>query len=63
MPTRPLQLSATTLGLYQECPRCFWLHMRAGVKRPARPFPSITRPPTIAWIIVYLSPSPCGRRP
>ena len=43
MPTRPLQLSATTLGLYQECPRCFWLHMRAGVKRPARPFPSITR--------------------
>lgn len=42
MRSRPLQLSATTLSLYQECPRCFWLHMRAGLKRPARPFPSIT---------------------
>ena len=39
---RALQLSATTLSLFQECPRCFWLHMRAGLKRPARPFPSIT---------------------
>ena len=38
----PLQLSATTLSLFQECPRCFWLHMRAEVKRSARPFPSIT---------------------
>ena len=39
---RSPQLSATTLSLFQECPRCFWLHMRADVKRPARPFPSIT---------------------
>ena len=42
MATKHLQLSATTLSLYQECPRCFWLHMQAGIKRPARPFPSIT---------------------
>ena len=39
---RSLQLSATTLNLFQDCPRCFWLHMRASLKRPARPFPSIT---------------------
>ena len=39
---RSLQLSATTLSLFQDCPRCFWLHMRGGLKRPTRPFPSIT---------------------
>ena len=39
---KALQLSATTLSLFQDCPRCFWLHMRAGIKRPERPFPSIT---------------------
>ena len=39
---RSLQLSATTLGLFHECPRCCWLHLRGGIRRPSRPFPSIT---------------------
>lgn len=42
MPRTRQQLSTTTLTLYEECPRCFWLHMVEGMKRPARPFPSIT---------------------
>ena len=35
------QLSATTLKLFQECPRCFWLHLNRKIERPRGPFPSL----------------------
>ena len=35
------QLSATTLKLFQECPRCFWLHVNKRIERPRGPFPSL----------------------
>jgi len=34
-------LSATSLGLFSECPRCFWLERIRGLKRPQGPFPSL----------------------
>jgi hypothetical protein len=34
-------LSATTLKLFQECPRCFWLHVNQKLERPRGPFPSL----------------------
>lgn len=34
-------LSYTGLKLFQECPRCFWLHYVKGIKRPKMPFPSL----------------------
>ena len=36
-----LRLSASTLKLYLECPRCFWLHLNKGIERPRGPFPSL----------------------
>lgn len=36
-----LKLSATTLKLYLECPRCFWLAMKKKIERPRGPFPSL----------------------
>lgn len=35
------QLSASTLKLFQECPRCFWLHINQKLERPRGPFPSL----------------------
>ena len=35
------QLSASTLKLFQECPRCFWLHINRRLERPRGPFPSL----------------------
>lgn len=35
------QLSASTLKLFQECPRCFWLHVNRKLERPRGPFPSL----------------------
>ena len=35
------KLSATTLKLFQECPRCFWLHVNKRFARPRGPFPSL----------------------
>ncbi len=35
------RLSNSRLGLYTECPRCFWLDMNAGIKRPDTIFPSL----------------------
>ena len=35
------QLSASTLKLFQECPRCFWLHINKQIERPRGPFPSL----------------------
>ncbi len=34
-------LSASTLKLFQECPRCFWLHINKRIERPRGPFPSL----------------------
>ena len=35
------QLSASTLKLFQECPRCFWMHVNKQIERPRGPFPSL----------------------
>ncbi len=35
------QLSASTLKIFQECPRCFWLHVNKKIERPRGPFPSL----------------------
>jgi len=34
-------LSPTTLNLYLDCPRCFWLHINRNIKRPRGIFPSL----------------------
>ena len=31
---QPIQLSPNSLNLYLECPHCFWLEKRQGIKRP-----------------------------
>ncbi len=36
-----LKLSPTSLNLYVECPRCFWLKFNRGISRPSVPFPSL----------------------
>jgi CRISPR/Cas system-associated exonuclease Cas4 (RecB family) len=36
-----LTLSNSRLNLYAECPRCFWLDVNAGIKRPDTVFPSL----------------------
>ncbi|MCX8189869.1 MAG: PD-(D/E)XK nuclease family protein [Candidatus Diapherotrites archaeon] len=35
------RLSPTTLALFLECERCFWLHFVKGIKRPDFVFPSL----------------------
>lgn len=35
---KPIQLSPNSLNLFLECPHCFWLDKRQGIKRP-QPFP------------------------
>lgn len=35
------QLSASTLKLFQDCPRCFWLHVNQKIERPRGPYPSL----------------------
>ena len=35
------QLSASTLKIFKECPRCFWLHINKKIERPRGPFPSL----------------------
>ena len=37
----PFRLSASTLNLFRDCPRCFWKQFNEGVKRPAGIFPSL----------------------
>lgn len=39
---KKIYLSASTLNIYRECKRCFWLHVKKGIKRPRGPMPSIT---------------------
>ena len=38
---KSIKLSPSTLNLFLECPRCFWLQIVKKVKRPDRPFPSL----------------------
>ena len=38
---RKYALSPSTLNIFLKCPRCFWLHMNLGVKRPRGIFPSL----------------------
>jgi len=35
------KLSPSTLNLFLECPRCFWLHINKKIKRPRGIFPSL----------------------
>ncbi len=37
----PFKLSPSTLSLFSDCPRCFWLHVHGHWKRPSGPFPSL----------------------
>ena len=37
----PYTLSPSTLNLFKECPRCFWLQFNKGIKRPETIFPSL----------------------
>jgi CRISPR/Cas system-associated exonuclease Cas4 (RecB family) len=32
-----IRLSASTINLYQDCPRCFWLKIKQGISRPSGP--------------------------
>ncbi|MFH1162044.1 MAG: PD-(D/E)XK nuclease family protein [Candidatus Jorgensenbacteria bacterium] len=34
---RVVKISPSSLNLYRECPRCFWLQMNGGVRRPEQP--------------------------
>lgn len=34
-------LSPSTLNIFRDCPRCFWLHIKRGIKRPRGLFPSL----------------------
>lgn len=36
-----IRLSPSTLNLFLECPRCFWLHINEKIHRPRGPFPSL----------------------
>jgi len=36
-----IKLSQSTINLFLECPRCFWLVVAKGIKRPRGPFPSL----------------------
>lgn len=36
-----IKLSPSTLNLFADCPRCFWLSLKKGLKRPHGPFPSL----------------------
>jgi CRISPR/Cas system-associated exonuclease Cas4 (RecB family) len=36
-----IRLSPSSLGLFRECPRCFWLQINEGIHRPSGPFPSL----------------------
>ena len=36
-----MRLSPSSLNLFLECPKCFWLRMKMGVHRPMGPFPSL----------------------
>jgi CRISPR/Cas system-associated exonuclease Cas4 (RecB family) len=35
------RLSASSIGVLLECPRCFWLQIHEAMRRPSGPFPSL----------------------
>jgi hypothetical protein len=37
----PYSLSPSTLNVFKDCPRCFWLQFRKNLKRPEGIFPSL----------------------
>ena len=37
MKLEPRRLSRSKIDLFLECPRCFWLDQKMGVKRPSMP--------------------------
>src|SRR3989344_1457501 len=37
----PYKFSPSSLSLLSECPRCFWLQFREGIRRPETIFPSL----------------------
>ncbi len=37
----PYTLTPSTISLFKNCPRCFWLHYRQGWKRPEGLYPSL----------------------
>ncbi len=39
--SKPIKLSPSSLNLFRECPRCFWLHHNKGIRRPDTIFPSL----------------------
>lgn len=41
MARSPLRLSASSLAIFLECPRCFWLQINEKIRRPQGPFPSL----------------------
>jgi CRISPR/Cas system-associated exonuclease Cas4 (RecB family) len=38
---KPIRLSPSTLNLFLECPRCFWLQINENIHRPRGIFPSL----------------------
>jgi CRISPR/Cas system-associated exonuclease Cas4 (RecB family) len=38
---QPVRLSPSSIGLFKECPRCFWLQIKNKQRRPQGPFPSL----------------------
>lgn len=39
----PYKLSPSTINIFVDCPRCFWLQFNKGIKRPEGIFPSLPR--------------------
>ncbi len=37
----PYKFSPSSLNIMKDCPRCFWLHFREGIRRPRGIFPSL----------------------
>ncbi len=38
---KKIQLSPSSLNVFLECPKCFWLEYRGNIHRPKGPFPSL----------------------
>ncbi|MFH1978642.1 MAG: PD-(D/E)XK nuclease family protein [Candidatus Aenigmatarchaeota archaeon] len=38
---KQIVISSSSISLFLECPRCFWLHRVKGIKRPPMIFPSL----------------------
>ncbi len=38
---KEIRLSPSSLNLFLECPRCFWLQIKQNIHRPRGPFPSL----------------------